>query len=172
MAKRNRSTLQPYVLNGPELALVEKKVSRRRTTAYLERTSNHESVMETCRFFEENLAKDVAPLSLHCSRRLMESAHTAQKTLAVLRERRREFEMEHRRYLAQLRNDAYAAIQVTNGFKTFSSVGRSEDSSPRLRVLDIGDETACALKQKISDYAGVPSDSDLKDWSILYRMLR
>jgi hypothetical protein len=123
-------------------------------------------------FFELHLATIAVDHRSGGSCKPLPLAPFSQQTLIDLRASRLEFEAEHQLYSAGLKSDALEAIQVTEAFHAFSSVVGSEESSTLLRLLDMGDETKCALTKKISEYAGVPSNLDLIDWTNLHSLLR
>ena len=170
MAKRASDSIQWWitdpVLHPP------RKTKRRRTEAYLQSNSKHESGLESCRFFEYHLGMTPSDFCPGSSQALP-SAPSSQQILKELRTSRQHFEEEHKRYCARLKDDAHEAIQVTNAFHAFSSVFGGENKSSLLSsMLNIGDESTCALLAKISEYAGVPSDLDLLDWNNLHTLLR
>jgi hypothetical protein len=148
-----------------------RKTNRRRTAAYLERNAKQESGLESCQFFELHLGF-AASANSGGSCQTSPSVPTSHHILRELRTSRQHFEEEHKCYCAGLRRDAQDAIEVAEAFHAFLSVFGSENASLLTSMLNIGDESTSALKAKISEYAGVPSNLDLLDWSSLHALLR
>lgn len=152
----------------------KKGFKRRRTDEFLEKTSNFDSTMRTCQFFETHLIQDV-----HAEKEMELSAPSADAIRKSLTESMLSHELEHRSYCAHTRDDASNAIRLEESFQCLSA-GIDDDSSkkfhnhtpPLLSMLNLGPEASHFLKQSISAYAGVPSSSDLQDWQNLDSLLR
>jgi len=168
MVKRESDSISDPVLLPP------RKKTRRRTEAYLESKTEHESGLECCRIFEYHLGMTPSHICQGGSHQALPSAPSSQQILKELRTSMHKFEEEHTHYCACLKSDAHEAIQVTKAFhSTFTSVlGGDESSLVTTSMLNIGDESTCALLAKISEYAGVPSHLDLLDWTNLHALLR
>jgi hypothetical protein len=150
---------------------------RRRTDEFLNQTANFRTVMETCRFFEKHLIRPNLDIDLsdEVDSNTPSDEPSAAKVLSSLQQSMADFEMTHELYCSQLRESATAAIQLTDKFRSFSE-GISTEHSPTdescLSMLNLGPDLTKFLKKEISDYAGVPSTSDLQDWKRLDSLLR
>lgn len=151
---------------------------RRRTDEFLDQAANFRAVLETCRFFESHL---VPHLDIETSQdgksdpNSISSPQSSAKVLNCLRQSMADFEMTHELYCSQLRESATTAIQLRDAYQSFAA-GIDSKKCPtdisHLPMLNLGPDVTNFLKQEISDYAGVPSSSDLQDWQNLNSLLR
>lgn len=141
-------------------------------------SSSYENALNSCRFFEKNLrtvGSDRTTLP-PCTGIL--SAPTSEQLLADLQTAKLEYKLKHQRYCRDLKNKAREAMQLTETFLIVSSnvdqetLLSSSSSTSQLQALHLGDDTTIALKRKIAEFAGVPSESDLEDWVVLHSLLK
>lgn len=175
MVKRIVDNVVP---SATDVASTRQRCKRRRTEDFMHQTANFRTVLDTCRFFESHLLPilDIETSEVIDSDSLsISNEPSPAKVLTCLRQSMANFETTHELYCSQLRQSAAAAIQLTDTFLSLSaginSEGSQTNTSP-LTMLNLGPDATNYLKQEISDYAGVPSPSDLRDWQSLDSLLR
>ncbi len=170
MVKRTLGNAHPASIS----TITKKSYKRQRTDAFIEKTADFESVTDTCRFFEMHLT---AHARVETVRRADSKSLTPRsfEVRDVLRQSMIEFELKHKSYRLQMIEAARCAIQLSDSFQTVSAAIDFEscrENSPVLEMLNLGPDATAFLKQHISDYAGVPSQSAVADWRNLDSLLR
>lgn len=165
MVKRTLNNLQPE-----EYRVGAKRgTKRQRTEEFLEKTANYEHTMRTCQFFASHLNMSVEETSQVDDTVGVTSATVVRDQLqrSMLM-----FEMKHQSDYFRMRNEASEAIRLADAFRTVSSGIEAPSGSPILGLLDLGSETTNSIKKCLSEYAGVPSSSELLDWKNLDSLMQ
>lgn len=154
---------------------VQPYCKRGRTEEFLDRNAAFESVMKTCRFFEKEFLifqkNTCSGGGVISNQRRLSSA----STLQGLRREITLFESNHANYCAGLKLQAEGAMQLKDTFRYVSdTISGEKEHFPTnfLGMLNMGQETTIALREKLSQFAGVPSDSEVADWMKVESMLR
>lgn len=138
----------------------QKRFKRRRTEEVVLQLATYHCTLRTLAFLEASLAA----IEVHEN----DADDPDHPSLNEIRERLRiesdAFKTNHEDYCQRIKHEAIEVQRVKDSYTQFSTA-LGEDKESTCYMLQLGVETSALLCRRISQYAGVASNSECDEWS-------